>query len=71
LEISTTGLSSGAYTSASFASRLAREQPLNVEADVFLGMDINLVGLKGVFENDDSCKRDYTHIMSSISTDLG
>jgi len=71
LEISTTGLSSGAYTSASFASRLAREQPLNVEADVFLGMDINLVGLKGVFENDDSGKWEHTSILIAIQAYLG
>ncbi|KAL1635022.1 hypothetical protein SLS58_010474 [Diplodia intermedia] len=54
LEIPNTGLASGQYTSAGFASRLAREQPLNVEADAELGMPIDLVGLPGVFEGDDS-----------------
>ena len=47
---------SGLYTSAAYASRLAREQPLNVEADAELGMPIDLVGLPGVFEGDESCK---------------
>ncbi|EOD50818.1 putative rna polymerase ii- paf1 protein [Neofusicoccum parvum UCRNP2] len=54
LEIPNTGLASGQYTSAGFASRLAREQPLNVEADAELGMPIDLVGLPAVFEGDDS-----------------
>ncbi|KAJ9649726.1 hypothetical protein H2199_000505 [Coniosporium tulheliwenetii] len=54
LDIPNTGLSSGQYTSAGFASRLAREQPLNIEADAELGMPIDLVGLPGVFEGDES-----------------
>lgn len=54
LEIPNTGLASGQYTSAGFASRLAREQPLNVEADAELGMPIDLVGLPAVFDGDDS-----------------
>jgi len=53
LEIPGTGLSGGQYTSAAFASRLAREQPLNIEADAELGMPIDLVGLPGVFEGDE------------------
>ncbi|KAF2135919.1 uncharacterized protein K452DRAFT_280807 [Aplosporella prunicola CBS 121167] len=54
LEIPNTGLASGQYTSAGFASRLAREQPLNIEADAELGMPIDLVGLPGVFEGDEA-----------------
>jgi len=53
LDIPGTGLSGGQYTSAAFASRLAREQPLNIEADAELGMPINLVGLPGVFDGDE------------------
>jgi len=49
-----TGLSGGQYTSAAFASRMAREQPLNIEADAELGMPINLIGLPGVFDGDES-----------------
>lgn len=49
-----TGLSDGQYTSAAFASRMAREQPLNIEADAELGMPINLIGLPGVFDGDES-----------------
>ncbi|KAF2425228.1 Paf1 complex protein [Tothia fuscella] len=52
LDIPNTGLSSGQYTGAGFASRLAREQPLNIEADAELGMPIDLVGLPRVFEDD-------------------
>jgi RNA polymerase II-associated factor 1 len=54
LDIPNTGLSSGQYTGAAFASRLAREEKLNIEADAELGMPIDLVGLRGVFENDES-----------------
>ncbi|KAF2262469.1 Paf1-domain-containing protein [Lojkania enalia] len=54
LDIPNTGLSSGQYTSAGFASRLAREQPLNIEADAELGMPIDLVGIPGVFDGDES-----------------
>jgi hypothetical protein len=56
LEIPNTGLSSGQYTTPGFASRLAREQPLNIEADAELGMHIDLVGMPGVFDGDESCK---------------
>ncbi len=56
LDIPNTGLANGQYTSAAFASRLAREQPLNIEADAELGMPINLVGLPGVFDGDESCE---------------
>jgi len=54
LDIPNTGLSTGQYTSAGFASRLAREQPLNIEADAELGMPIDLIGIKGVFDGDES-----------------
>jgi RNA polymerase II-associated factor 1 len=57
LDIPNTGLSSGLYTSAGFATRLVREQPLNIEADAELGMPIDLVGLPGVFEGDESGRR--------------
>ena len=54
LDIPGTGLATGQYTSAIFASRLVREQPLNIEADGELGMPINLIGLPGVFDGDES-----------------
>lgn len=44
------------YTSAAFASRLSRKQPLNIEADAELGMPINLVGMPGIFDGDESCE---------------
>lgn len=44
------------YASPAFASRLARQQPLNIEADAFLGMPIDLVGMPGIFDGDESCK---------------
>ena len=53
LDIPNTGLSSGLYTSPHYASRLAREQPLNIETDAELGMPIDLVGIQGVFEGKD------------------
>jgi RNA polymerase II-associated factor 1 len=52
LDIPGTGLAAGQYTSAAYASRLAREQPLNIEADAELGMPIDLVGIPGVFAGD-------------------
>lgn len=42
------------YTSTGFASRLAREQPLNVEVDSELGMPLDLIHVPGVFERDES-----------------
>lgn len=54
LDIPTDGLAH--YTSAAFASRLAREQPLNIEADAELGMPIDLVGMPGIFDGDESCE---------------
>ncbi|KAF2673152.1 Paf1-domain-containing protein [Microthyrium microscopicum] len=53
LQIANSGLASGQYTSASFASRLVRDQTLNIEADAELGMNIDLVGMPGVFDGDD------------------
>ena len=54
LEIPTDMLSY--YCSPAFTSRLARQQPLNIEADAFLGMPIDLVGMPGIFDGDESCK---------------
>ncbi|KAI1644549.1 Paf1-domain-containing protein [Daldinia loculata] len=54
LDIPNTGLSSGQYTAPGFASRLAREQPLNIEADAELGMPLDLVGMPGIFDGDES-----------------
>ena len=54
INIPNTGLTSGQYTSPAFLSRLAREQPLNIEADAELGMPIDLIGIPGVFEGDES-----------------
>lgn len=65
LDIPNTGLASGQYTSPSFASRLAREQPLNIEADAELGMPLDLVGMPGVFDGDESCT--YLHIFPTAT----
>ncbi|TKX26429.1 putative RNA polymerase II-associated protein [Elsinoe australis] len=54
LDIPGTGLSGGEYTNASYGTRLAREQPLNIEADAELGMPIDLVGLPGVFDGNEA-----------------
>lgn len=54
LNIPDTGLSSGQYTSAAYSSRLAREQALNIEADAELGMPLDLVGMPGIFDGDES-----------------
>lgn len=56
LDIPNTGLASGQYTTPGFASRLARDQPLNIEADAELGMPLDLVGMPGVFDGDESCR---------------
>lgn len=53
LNIPSTGLSSGQYTNPGFASRLAREQPLNIEVDAELGMPLDLVGMPGVFDGNE------------------
>jgi RNA polymerase II-associated factor 1 len=54
LEIPHQGISSGEYTSTAFASRLAREQPPNIEVDAELGMRLDLVGMPGIFDGDES-----------------
>jgi len=54
LDIPDASLSSGLYTSPAFAARLLRDQPLNIEADAELGMPLNLIGLPGVFDGDES-----------------
>lgn len=54
LDIPNTGLASGQYTNPGFASRLARDHPLNIEADAELGMPLDLVGMPGVFDGDES-----------------
>ncbi|KAF2487779.1 Paf1 complex protein [Neohortaea acidophila] len=53
LDIPGTGLAGADYTSAGYASRMAKEQPLNIEADAELGMPIDLVGIPGVFDGDE------------------
>ncbi|KFA68819.1 hypothetical protein S40285_01165 [Stachybotrys chlorohalonatus IBT 40285] len=53
LDIPNIGLAGGQYTTPAFASRLAREQPLNIEADAELGMPLDLVGMPGVFDGDE------------------
>lgn len=53
LDIPGTGLAGGQYTSAGYASRLAREQPLNIEADAELGMHINMIGVPGIFNGEE------------------
>lgn len=52
LEIPAPGLSH--YLSASWAGRLAREYPINIEADAELGMPLDLVGVPGIFDGDES-----------------
>lgn len=54
LEVPINGVSR--YTSAAFGAKIAREQPLNIEVDAELGMPIDLVGLPGIFDGDESCK---------------
>jgi len=62
LDIPNTGLASGQYTTPGFASRLARDQPLNIEADAELGMPLDLVGMPGIFDGDESCKCTTTYV---------
>jgi len=68
LDIPNTGLSSGQYTGAGFASRLVREQPLNIEADAELGMPIDLIGLPGVFDGDEKGMLGRNYSMSIVRT---
>lgn len=67
LHIPGTGLSGGEYTSAAYASRLVREQPLNIEADAELGMPIDLIGVPGVFDGDE--KGQCNRAINCASTD--
>ena len=53
LDIPGTGLAGADYTGAGYASKLAKEQPLNIEADAELGMPIDLVGMPGIFDGDE------------------
>ncbi|MCJ1472672.1 hypothetical protein MMC13_001321 [Lambiella insularis] len=52
LEIPTQGLET--YAQPTYAAQMARAQPLNIEADAFGGMPLDLVGMPGVFEGDES-----------------
>ena len=54
LEIPTQSLSD--YCHPSYAQHLARDAELNIEADAMLGMPIDLVGMPGIFDGDESCK---------------
>ncbi|KAF8250921.1 hypothetical protein K440DRAFT_616566 [Wilcoxina mikolae CBS 423.85] len=45
------------YTDTSFASQLARSEPINIEVDSELGMPLDLVHVPRVFEGDDSILR--------------
>lgn len=45
------------YTDPSFASQLARSEPINIEVDSELGMPLDLVHVPRVFEGDDSVLR--------------
>lgn len=55
------------YASPGFASRLHRSQPINIEADAELGMPINLVGMPGVFDGDESCKEPAFHLQDLVN----
>lgn len=41
------------YLSPFYTERMRRAEPINIEADAFLGMPIDLVGIPGVFEGDE------------------
>ena len=45
------------YTSSAFGSRLAKQQPINIETDAELGMPVDLVGMPGIFDGDESGKK--------------
>ena len=55
------------YTQPSYALRMAQEHPINIESDAFLGMPIDLVGMPGVFDGDESCK---CHILQTLFFDI-
>ena len=42
------------YLHPNFTARIAREQSINIDADAELGMPLNLVGLPGIFNGDES-----------------
>lgn len=50
LDIPTPGMAY--WTSPAFTARMARQYPINIEADADLGMPIDLVGVPGVFDGD-------------------
>ncbi|KAI9844283.1 MAG: hypothetical protein M1837_005693 [Sclerophora amabilis] len=54
LEIPGTGLSSSQYLMPGYSTRMWREQALNIEADAELGMPLDLVGMPGIFDGDES-----------------
>lgn len=54
LEIPKQGLHQ--YLNPNFTGRVAREQPLNIEADAELGMPLDLVGIPGIFDGDETCE---------------
>lgn len=54
LNIPGTGLDAR-YLDGNYHARLVREQPVNIEVDSELGMPINLVGMPGVFDGDETC----------------
>ncbi len=55
LDMPDASLASGQYTNPGFAWRLARDQPVNIEIDAELGMPLDLVGMPGIFDGDESC----------------
>ena len=52
VDIPNPGLSQ--YLHPNFTARIVREQPINIEADAELGMPLDLVGLPGIFDGDES-----------------
>lgn len=70
LNIPSTGLSSGQYTNPAFASRLAREQPLNIEVDAELGMPLDLVGMPGVFDGNEDGAYHFTYTLVTLTSTL-
>ncbi|KAI9652565.1 MAG: hypothetical protein M1829_001507 [Trizodia sp. TS-e1964] len=54
LNVSNSSITKNDFVAASFAQRLSREQPLNIEVDGELGMPLDLVGMPGIFDGDES-----------------
>jgi RNA polymerase II-associated factor 1 len=54
-------------TAPAFGANLARRMPKDIELDAELGMPLDLLGLPGIFEGDESCMfarevvRGWTH----------